>query len=126
MKKKKNEENKTVVVGLSAEDLEYFKKKILKIRADCLLTIQDFKEVPEKEPAIGLDDRALDTKLDIEHDVLKQRLVRYQDQIKACDNALCRIENGSYGVCFITKTLIPRSILEANPFRTRLPEYDGV
>lgn len=102
---------------MSAPQLEYFRRKLLKWREELLAesqeTIDNLKEENWREP--DLSDRAsLETEAGVE---LRTRN-RYLKLIGKIDAALKRIEDGTYGYCEETGDPIGLKRLEARPIAT--------
>ena len=102
---------------MNPRQLEYFRQKLLRWRAELLAesseTLQTLKEVSLAES--DLTDRAsLETDRGIE---LRTR-ERERKLISKIDEALGRIEDGSYGFCEETDEPIALRRLEARPIAT--------
>lgn len=102
---------------MNAQQLEYFRQKLLKWREELLAesqeTINNLKEENWREP--DLSDRAsLETEAGVE---LRTRN-RYLKLVGKIDAALRRIEDGSYGFCEETGDPIGLKRLEARPIAT--------
>ena len=102
---------------MNAQQLEYFRQKLLRWRADLLAestgTLQNLKEVNLAEPDIT-DRATLETDRSLE---LRTR-DRERKLISKIDAALSRIEDGSYGYCEETAEPIGLRRLEARPIAT--------
>ncbi len=102
---------------MNTQQLQYFREKLLKWRAELIAesqeTIANLKEENWREP--DLSDRAsLETEAGVE---LRTRN-RYLKLIGKIDSALRRIEDGSYGYCEETGEPIGLKRLEARPIAT--------
>lgn len=102
---------------MNAQQLEYFRRKLLKWREELLAesqeTINNLKEENWREP--DLSDRAsLETEAGVE---LRTRN-RYLKLVGKIDAALKRIEKGEYGYCEETGDPIGLKRLEARPIAT--------
>ncbi len=102
---------------MNANQLDYFKQKLLVWRADLIAesqeTINNLKEENWQEP--DLSDRAsLETEAGVE---LRTRN-RYLKLIGKIDSALRRIEDKTYGYCEETGDPIGLKRLEARPIAT--------
>ncbi|NDB81920.1 MAG: RNA polymerase-binding protein DksA [Alphaproteobacteria bacterium] len=97
--------------------LEYFRQKLLAWKRELILesqgTLDHLKEESWKEP--DLNDRA-----SIESDTALELRTRgrYKKLLDKIDEALSRIENGSYGYCQDTGENIGIKRLEARPVAT--------
>ena len=97
--------------------IEYFRQKLLNWRSDLLSesndTIQNLQEGTSLEPDIG-DRASIETDRSLE---LRTR-DRARKLIVKIDEALERIDKGSYGYCQETNEPITLSRLEARPIAT--------
>jgi DnaK suppressor protein len=102
---------------MSPQQLEYFRQKLLKWRAELLQesenTISHLKEENWQEPDIN-DRASLETDAALE---LRTR-DRYRKLVNKIDSAMSRISDGSYGYCVDTGDEIGLSRLEARPIAT--------
>jgi DnaK suppressor protein len=102
---------------MSPQQLEYFRRKLLKWRAELLQesenTISHLKEENWQEPDIN-DRASLETDAALE---LRTR-DRYRKLVNKIDSAMSRISDGSYGYCDDTGDEIGLSRLEARPIAT--------
>lgn len=102
---------------MNAKQLEYFRQKLLKWRADLIAesqeTIENLKEGDWREPDPS-DRASLETDAGVE---LRTRN-RYLKLIGKIDSALKRIEDGTYGYCEETGDPIGIKRLEARPIAT--------
>jgi RNA polymerase-binding protein DksA len=108
---------------MNKKDLEYFKGKLLEEKKELE---QELGEVAKNEPGQGweatsgemevdtADDNEVADKLE-EYETNKGVIDKLQKQLSEVDAALERIENGTYGICEVTKKPIDRNRLEANP-----------
>ncbi len=108
---------------MNKKDLEYFKGKLLEEKKELE---QELGEVAKNEPGQGweatsgemevdtADDNEVADKLE-EYETNKGVIDKLQKQLSEVDSALERIENGTYGICEVTKKPIDRNRLEANP-----------
>ncbi|HZL58823.1 MAG TPA: RNA polymerase-binding protein DksA [Stellaceae bacterium] len=102
---------------MSPVQLEYFRQKLLRWRAELLAessgTLQNMKEISLAEPDVT-DRATLETDRSLE---LRTR-DRERKLIAKIDEALMRIEAGSYGFCEETAEPIGVRRLEARPIAT--------
>ncbi|MGD9741769.1 MAG: RNA polymerase-binding protein DksA [Dongiaceae bacterium] len=102
---------------MSPLQLEYFRQKLLRWRAELLAesngTLQHLQEESLAEPDIA-DRASLETDRSLE---LRTR-DRERKLITKIDEALRRIEDGSYGYCEETSEPISLKRLEARPIAT--------
>ena len=102
---------------MSPLQLEYFRQKLLRWRAELLAesseTLQHLKEESLSEP--DLTDRA---SLETERSIELRTRDRERKLISKIDAALTRIEDGSYGFCEETDEPISIRRLEARPIAT--------
>jgi len=111
---------------MSKEDLEYFKNLLLKKRADITKNIEYLRKVvldSTTKEASGdhssysyhMADQGTDA---MEREKAFLFASRDEKYLKQIDDALERIENGTYGICRVTGKLISRERLEAVPTTT--------
>lgn len=97
--------------------LEYFRQKLLNWREDLIkesnFTLQDLKETTLNEP--DLNDRASN---EADQALELRTRDRMRKLIKKINQALDRIENGTYGYCEETGEPIGLGRLEARPVAT--------
>ncbi|MCE2510749.1 MAG: RNA polymerase-binding protein DksA [Alphaproteobacteria bacterium] len=102
---------------MNPRQLEYFRRKLLSWREELLReskeTLEHLREESRHEADIA-DRASLETDRSIE---LRTR-DRERKLIAKIDEALVRIENGSYGYCIETSEPISLSRLEARPIAT--------
>lgn len=108
---------------MNKKDLEYFKKKLLDEKKELESELSD---VGTKEPGQGWEATTGEIEVDsADENEVADKLEEYEtnigvtdklkQQLREVDDALARIENGSYGLDENTKKPIPRERLEANP-----------
>jgi RNA polymerase-binding protein DksA len=111
---------------MSKEDLEYFKNILLKKRAEITKNIEYLRNVvleSTTKEASGdhssysyhMADQGTDA---MEREKAFLFASRDEKYLKQIDDALQRVENGTYGVCRVTGKLISRERLEAVPTTT--------
>ncbi len=102
---------------MNAKQREYFRRKLLEWRGDLLkesdATLQHLQEESPQEPDIA-DRASLETDRALE---LRTR-DRARKLIAKIDEALLRIEEGTYGYCVETHEPISLRRLEARPIAT--------
>lgn len=102
---------------MNSRQLEYFRKKLLAWRADLLresdMTLQHLQQDSPQEPDIA-DRASIETDRALE---LRTR-DRARKLIAKIDEALARIEEGTYGYCLETNEPISLRRLEARPIAT--------
>ncbi len=102
---------------MNEKQLEYFRQKLLNWRAELLrdseFTLQDLKETNLKEA--DLNDRASN---ETDQFLELRTRDRMRKLIKKINQALDRIENGTYGYCEETGEPIGIGRLEARPVTT--------
>lgn len=102
---------------MNARQLEYFRRKLLEWRADLLresdMTLQHLQQESLQEPDIA-DRASIETDRALE---LRTR-DRARKLIAKIDEALERIEDGTYGYCIETNEPISLRRLEARPIAT--------
>ena len=111
---------------MSKEDLEYFKNLLLKKRAEITKNIEYLRNVvleSTTKEASGdhssysyhMADQGTDA---MEREKAFLFASRDEKYLKQIDDALQRVENGTYGLCRVTGKLISRERLEAVPTTT--------
>ncbi len=102
---------------MNAAQKEYFRRKLLNWREELLLessaTLQFLQEESSNAPDIA--DRA---SMEAERSVELRTRDRARKLVAKIDEALSRIENGSYGYCVETEEPIGIGRLEARPIAT--------
>lgn len=108
--------------SLTPQEIENFRLNFIKRKEAAERIISDLESHQDKEEEfVGDDDRATRSSHEIANGPGKQKsLLNARQTVKNCENALLRIKNGVFGKCYLTGEPIPRLLLEANPFRTRL------
>ena len=111
------------IVRYSDDELEEFKELITGKLEIARAELQNYQEQlsgsgklgdhSDSKPK-GLDDGASTS----EREYLNMMASRQIQHVKHLENALMRIENGTYGICRITKKLIPKDRLRAVPHAT--------
>jgi len=126
MDRKVNENGSSIItVGYSNEELEEFRQIILeklkKAEADYNLHLSLSKGNEESTEETSPDLNRIPFEKDNEisqrglnHDLAKRQLVF----IGHLNNALIRIENGTYGFCYVTGNLISKERLRSTPHAT--------
>jgi DnaK suppressor protein len=118
--------SKDKVEKMSAEDLAYFKKLLLKKREEVQKNLEYLRTVvleSTTKEATGdhssysyhMADQGTDA---MEREKAFLFAARDEKYLKQIDEALSRIENGTYGVCRVSGKLIGRERLEAVPTTT--------
>ena len=102
---------------MNSTQREYFRQKLINWREDLLqessVTLQYLQEESVNAPDIA--DRA---SMEAERSVELRTRDRARKLISKIDDALCRIEDGSYGYCVETEEPIGIRRLEARPIAT--------
>lgn len=116
-----NEKEKT---SYNAEELQEFKKLILKKLEDAKKEYTYMKEQLNKSGEMGMDDteykfKGLEDGVGtLEKEYLSQMASRQIQYIQHLEKALIRIENKTYGICRETGKLISEERLKAVPHAT--------
>lgn len=111
---------------MSKEDLEYFKNLLLEKRKEVVKNLEYLKSVimeSTTKEATGdhssysfhMADQGTDA---MEREKAFMFAARDEKYLKQIDEALERVENGTYGICRITGKLIGKERLEAVPTTT--------
>ena len=97
--------------------LEHFRKKLLKLRADLLRELEANPAVESDEsPSVGDQADQAGAEVNREFEALNRERARML--FAQVDQALVRIENGTYGICEETGRPIGLKRLEAYPTAT--------
>lgn len=118
--------SKDKVEKMSPEDLAYFKQLLMKKREEVIKNLEYLRTVvleSTTKEATGehssysyhMADQGTDA---MEREKAFLFAARDEKYLKQIDDALARIENGTYGICRVTGKLIGRERLEAVPTTT--------
>lgn len=121
----KNQEQITVDTkqkkGLTEQEIEYFRKKFIKLKENAEETVVFQKSRLQNEERMNEDERISNACLEAGIiDEINRSINNATTIIRNCDNALLRIRNQTFGICYQTGSAIPKHQLEANPFLTRI------
>ncbi len=122
MAKKKEEQKERT--RYSATELEEFKELINNKLTEARTDLELLKDQISHKDDHGTDDTSPTFKLmEDGSDVLSKEEInqlagRQQKFIESLENALIRIENGTYGICRVTGKLIPKERLRIVPHAT--------
>lgn len=121
----KNQEQVTVnskqKKGLTEQEIEDFRKKFIKLKENAQETLVFQKSRLHNEERMNEDERISNACLEAGIiDEVNRSINNATTMIKNCDNALLRIKNQTFGICYQTGSAIPKYQLEANPFLTRI------
>lgn len=104
-------------------DIEKAKQRLLALKDEYMHRIQKI-EYDMQHPATDMSQDWSDQAIVMEqNDIRKSLLVEAQHGIEQINNALLRIENGTYGICAVSGEPIEPERLEAVPFATTCVEY---
>lgn len=99
-------------------DIEQSKQRLLALKEEYQTRIQkieyDMKN-PDTDMTQDWDDQAV---INEQNDVRKNLLVEAQHNLELVNNALLRIDNGTYGICAVSGEEIEPERLDAVPFAT--------
>jgi len=98
-------------------DLEHFRNLLLKERERLLRELEGVSEETQElaDAAENAGDRADAATLDTENTIDQTQIERLRRELKDVEDALKKIEEGSYGICEKTGKPIPVERLEAYP-----------
>jgi len=98
-------------------DLEHFRNLLLQERERLLRELEGVSGETEvlAEAAENAEDRVDAATLDTENTIDQTQIERIRRELKDVEDALKKIEEGSYGICEKTGKLIPVERLEAYP-----------
>lgn len=107
---------------LSDEELEYFKNLLLRKRSQAEKEISMIRDsMADRVDSDAADHSSVahhsgDVGTDVENTNMNYKLIEREKKfIEQIDNALARIDNGTYGICQATGEPISRGRLEAVP-----------
>lgn len=105
-------------IGGRMVDLDKAKQRLLDLKQEYQTRvdkIQHDMQNPDTDMTQDWDDQAV---INEQNDVRKNLLVEAQQNLELVNNALLRIENGTYGICTVSGEEIEPERLEAVPFAT--------
>ena len=105
-------------IGGFMVDLDKAKQRLLDLKQEYqtrVYKIQHDMQNPDTDMTQDWDDQAV---INEQNDVRKNLLVEAQQNLELVNNALLRIENGTYGICTVSGEEIEPARLEAVPFAT--------
>ena len=105
-------------IGGRMVDLDKAKQRLLDLKQEYqtrVYKIQHDMQNPDTDMTQDWDDQAV---INEQNDVRKNLLVKAQQNLELVNNALLRIENGTYGICTVSGEEIEPERLEAVPFAT--------
>ncbi len=100
---------------MEKEKLEYFKKRLLKMREDILNKAKKLKEDSYTLGTDGIQDMADAASNSYNADILMSISDNDLTLLKDIDNSLDKLARGAYGVCEECEEPISEKRLEANP-----------
>lgn len=129
--KKKESSNRTKKPRLSASDIDHFKQMLLEKRREILINVNEIEDEALKKSRMDASGDLSSMPIhmaDIGTDNFEQEfaLELMDSEIKLLreiDDALQRIEEGTYGICEGTDKPITKARLEAQPWARYCVEY---
>ena len=111
-------------MALKPKEIEKFKTQLLEMRKQLTKSVQGTKEdVKALEESKGYSQHQADEGTDDFGRTISLELTNKEyNVIRQIDRALEKIEEGTYGICDITKEKIPIKRLEAIPYATMTVE----
>jgi DnaK suppressor protein len=111
-------------MSLREDEIEYFKKILLNLRKKIAGAINGAKEeVKELDESKGYSQHQADEGTDDFGKTINMEVSNKEYLIlKQIDRALQKIDEGTYGICDITKKEIPKARLQAIPYATMTVE----
>ena len=103
---------------MTPQQLEYFRRKLLAWRDELMLESQETIEHLRDQSNQEVGDEADRANRESEHGVELRTRDRYRKLLRKIDQALVRIDNGSYGYCEDTGDEIGVRRLDARPIAT--------
>lgn len=107
-------------MALTKKQLETFKQRLMEMRRELTHSVRDASD-QAKNPGetSGYSQHQADQGTDdFDRTISLELTTREVEKLKQIDRALDKIEEGSYGICDITKEEIPLKRLEAIPQAT--------
>ena len=105
-------------IGVFMVDLDKAKQRLLDLKQEYQTRVHKIQydmQNPDTDMTQDWDDQAV---INEQNDVRKNLLVEAQQNLELVNNALLRIENGTYGICTVSGEEIEPERLEAVPFAT--------
>ena len=105
-------------IGGFMVDLDKAKQRLLDLKQEYQTRVHKIQydmQNPDTDMTQDWDDQAV---INEQNDVRKNLLVEAQQNLELVNNALLRIENGTYGICTVSGEEIEPERLEAVPFAT--------
>ena len=105
-------------IGVFMVDLDKAKQRLLDLKQEYQTRVHKIQydmQNPDTDMTQDWDDQAV---INEQNDVRKNLLVEAQQNLELVNNALLRIENGTYGICAVSGEEIEPARLEAVPFAT--------
>ena len=105
-------------IGGFMVDLDKAKQRLLDLKQEYQTRVHKIQydmQNPDTDMTQDWDDQAV---INEQNDVRKNLLVEAQQNLELVNNALLRIENGTYGICTVGGEEIEPARLEAVPFAT--------
>jgi DnaK suppressor protein len=112
-----DEASMTAEQSLTPEQTERFRQKLLKMRTDLTKELAMIPAVPADEN-VRQGDQADQASAETDRDIIVLNRERAQALLHQVEQALSRIENGTYGICEDTGEPIGLKRLEAQPTAT--------
>lgn len=109
---------------LKPDEIQFFKEKLIELREKITGAISEAKEeVKELDESKGYSQHQADEGTDDFGKTINMEVSNREYLIlKQIDRALEKIDEGTYGICDITKKEIPRPRLQAIPYATMTVE----
>lgn len=102
---------------LTNQEIEYFKNKLLNMRAKLVNILKETRQEMKNATHTSYANPESDDSADVMDDNTTVKISSDSFKIvQRIDRALEKIEEGSYGICDITKKEIPKKRLEVIPY----------
>ncbi|MFQ6035146.1 MAG: TraR/DksA family transcriptional regulator [Sedimentisphaerales bacterium] len=129
--KEKTSSNRTKKNNLSAADIEHFTQLLLEKRKEILRNVSEIEDEALKKSRLDASGDLSSMPIhmaDLGTDNYEQEFVlglmdSERNLLREIDDALQRIEEGTYGICEGTGKPIPKARLEAQPWAKYCVEY---
>lgn len=123
VKKSKPRRASAAKPGMSAKNLEMFRKKLEEMREDLVRMVQKTKEDVQPEPEVG--DEADVAVRSLARDLVFELSGNERHILEEVEAALRRIEKGTFGLCEATGKKISLARLKVIPYARYCIEYQN-
>ena len=97
-------------------DLNFFRGRLVERRVELMKRLEQLEDWLEEAPDPDVEERATEREFD---EVFEAQGLAGQDEVKAIDAALKRMDNGIYGTCLSCGETISEERLKAVPYAVK-------